>query len=190
MRHSVVPGHARRLLDQRLEPARSFRVHGFRPDTDPVFPSLAGVRSVRSAMRTFVTWGNPDDQNFAAIQSLRGEDRGVAGLQCLATPAYPSLGGFDLRTAQADRRPLDTAFRFGDSDNHVTAVEILMVVGKRADRLQYLEAGGIGTPDRLELHTHGLDRSAAEKIVNADGQDGAHSEIVVTARQSINESSA
>ena len=64
-----------------------------------------------------------------------------------------------------------------------------MVIGKRADRLQYLEAGGIGFPARFELHTHGLNRSAAEKISYVDGQDGAHLEIVAAARRPINESS-
>lgn len=99
-RHWVVPRHARRLLDERFEPAGGFRVHGLRTDTNPVVPSPTGVGAIWSAMRTFVAGRNPFDQDASTIQSFRREDRSVARLHGLATSTNPTLGCVDIGVAQ------------------------------------------------------------------------------------------
>jgi len=141
-------------------------------------------------MGTIIAGGRPDDQNVPVVQNLGRQDRRVARPHGGTAPPYPSLCGIAFLTIQADRRPHGPALRLGDTDDDVTAVEVLMIVGERTDRLQHLEAGGIGIPARLELDAHGLDGSTTDEIIDVDGQDGAHGEIVAVAEMPINEPSA
>ena len=181
VRHAIVPRHPRRLFEQRFEPAAGFGVHGLRADADPVLPARARRWSVRGAMRTIFAGRSPDDQNVAVVQDLGRQDGGIAWPQGSAAPPDPPLGLIDLVGTQSVWRSYGSALRLGDADDDVTAVEVLMIVRERADRLEYLEAGGIGIPARLELDPHRLDGAAAKEIVDVDRQDGAHAQIVAIA---------
>ena len=185
MRGAVVPRHSHGLFQQGIQSATGFRVHGLRADSNPVLPVPAGARPIRSTMRTLFAGGCPDDQNVVAVQDLGRQDRGVARPHGCAAPPDPSLRCIDLLTGQSDRRPNGPALRLGDSDDDITAVEVLEIVGECTDRLQHLKAGGVAIPARLEFDAHGFYRASAEEIVGIDRQDGAHAEIVAVARRTI-----
>jgi len=84
------------------------------------------------------------------------------------------LSGVDLLRGESAHRALRNPILFGNTDQYITAVEILQVVGKSAEGLENLGSRFILVPGFLQLQPRGFYCSSRQKILDSDGKNAAH----------------
>nr|VFK45090.1 MAG: hypothetical protein BECKTC1821E_GA0114239_10432 [Candidatus Kentron sp. TC] len=88
--------------------------------------------------------------------AFRGHYRRIFRIEGLASASYPTLDTFDGIRIQADRRQFGSAFRRRNADDDVTAIQVLIIVGERAQGVEHLETRGLFIPGRLQFDTGGF----------------------------------
>ena len=147
-----------------------------RPVSRPSARSSASRRRrrCRAPVRLRFARRRPDHQDAAARHRFRRQERLVRGVEPVAVAAEPLLRRFDRAVRQPGRRQRGAPVPFGDADHDVPAVEVVVVVRERAERLQDLPPGRARVPPGLELDARRLDAARPEQVVDVDRQDGVH----------------
>ena len=169
----VVPRDAGGLLNQLPEqPAPLFRVDGIGSDARPVAQWPAGA--VRRPMRTDLARRRPHHEDMPAAHHLGRKQGLILRIEAVAVAAQPLLRRLQLGGGETFRRQTGSSVALGDSNDDVAAVQVVVVVGERADRLEHLRPGGVWIPGGLELYPHRLHAAAVEQVGQVDRESVAH----------------
>ena len=104
---------------------------------------------VRRTMGLDLAGRSPHDQNEPPRDRLGRQDGLIGRVEPIALAADPLLRRFDIHRAQAARGQHGPPGPFPDADDDVAAVQVVIVVGERADRPQHLGTGGARVQDAL-----------------------------------------
>lgn len=170
---AIIPGHAGGLLNKPADqiPA-SLCINCLRAEAHPI-PARPAA-GVGRAMGSHLACGRPHDQDELTFDHLGRQDRGIGRIEPIAVAADPLLRRFNGLGRQAMRGQCRTSGPFFNADDDIAAVQVVIVIRKRADRPEYLRAGGVWIPRRLKLHPLRLYAAAMEEIVEIDGKNRTH----------------
>ena len=179
-RPAVVPRHPGRLLNQTPEHvAAPLGVNGLGAETDPV-PPRPVMR--RCAVGPHLARRRPDNQDEPVFNRFRRQNRRKGRVQPVAVAANPLLRRLDLLGGQTRWGQGGAAFAFLNAHDDVTAVQVVIVVRKGADRSEDLRPGRALVPGGFEFDALRLHTAAMEKVVQIDGENLAHGRATLVRR--------
>ena len=81
---------------------------------------------------------------------------------------------FQVFGSKSSRWQNRLAILFGNTEDDIATVQILVVVCERANGFQDLASRGFFVPACLELHTGRFHGALVQKVIEVDGKDGTH----------------